>query len=398
MYNNLMKIAVFIKSTTFHRNYGGMETQNKVLCEELAKRGYQITVFSPQKELLVEEKYDSGVKYVFVHSELSKSLFAGFNPNSWFRKSVIAFEKELREKPFDLVITQSSAGLGVIKKKRKFGVPVISISHGTTVSELKSYMSSLGDIKSYVKIVPNALYTLRNFFGRQREFIHGSDVNVAVSNYVKENLVNETFVDESKVSVIYNGIDPAPFEALKRTFRTNKNIKIMYSGRIDRSKGVFQLLKIAKKYPEVQVNFYGTGDVFDELTKISLKGNLNNVVMHGKILYKDVVSKYFENDVFVLPTTRVEGLPMSIIEAQFAKMPIVASDIGGVGDAIKNGRTGLLVHSGDFDDLADKIKILMNSIDTRKKVSEGAYVYAQENFTVTKMVDKYEQLIRRLRR
>ncbi len=398
MYNNLMKIAIFIKSTTHHRNYGGMETQNKVLCDELALRGYQVTVFSPQRELTIKEKFENGVKYEFVPCDYENSIFASVNRNSWFNRSFEAFKKADNDKKFDVVITQSSAGLGIIKKKKSIGVGIISISHGTTVSEFKSYLGSIHDLRGYAKLIPNIFYTLRNFFGRQREFIHGADVNIAVSNYVKSNLISETFVDESKITVISNGVDPRPFEQFTRTYKSTKNLKLMYLGRIDRTKGVFQLLRLAKKFPEIQVNFYGIGDAFDELSKLILKSNINNVVLHGKVLYKDVVKKYFENDVFVLPTTRIEGLPMTLIEAQFSKMPIVASDIGGITDAVKNGRTGLLVDAGDFEDLADKIKILMNSMDTRKKVSEGAYAFAMENFTITKMVDKYEQVIRRLRR
>ena len=45
-----MKIAVFTKATTFHEGYGGLETQNKALCEKLAERGHKVTIFSPQKQ------------------------------------------------------------------------------------------------------------------------------------------------------------------------------------------------------------------------------------------------------------------------------------------------------------------------------------------------------------
>ncbi len=393
-----MKIAVFIKSTTFHKTYGGMETQNKLLCEELARRGYQVTVFSPQLELTISDKNEFGVRYEFINCDYTNSLLSFINPNSWFKKSYDHFIKQDTERNFDIIISQSSAALGVIKRRRFVKASIISISHGTTISEYKSYLSSAKSLKSYLRFVPNTLYTLRNFFGRQREFIHGSDVNVAVSNFVKTNLINETFVEENKVIVINNGIDPNPFEKFQRTFKTARNLKVMYSGRVDRSKGVFQLLRLAKKFPELQINFYGTGDAYEDLSKQVMKDSINNVVMHGKVLYKDMVAKYFENDVLVLPTIRVEGLPMVIIEAQFSKLPIIASDMGGITDAIKNGKTGLLINAGDFEDLADKIKILMSSMETRKKVSEGAYNFATENFTITKMTDRYEQIIRKLRK
>ncbi len=78
-----MKIAVFTKSTTLHKNHGGLETQNLVLCEELAKRGYNITVFSPKKELQEEFAEKNGVKYVFIDADYRNYLFSKFRKNSW---------------------------------------------------------------------------------------------------------------------------------------------------------------------------------------------------------------------------------------------------------------------------------------------------------------------------
>jgi len=79
-----MRIAFFIKSTTFHNGYGGLETQNRALCEELVARGHDILVFSPQRELKCETKYEKGVKYHFVPCVYR---LARFNKKNWFFKS-----------------------------------------------------------------------------------------------------------------------------------------------------------------------------------------------------------------------------------------------------------------------------------------------------------------------
>ncbi|MBU0649740.1 glycosyltransferase, partial [Patescibacteria group bacterium] len=116
-----MRIAVFIKSTTFNAGYGGLETQNKVLCEGLAERGHEVVVFSPAKDGKYATQTQDNVTYVFVPC-VYRMLFASLNKNNWYHKSYQEFIKHHNQKPFDAAISQSSAGLGLIK--RKSGLPI----------------------------------------------------------------------------------------------------------------------------------------------------------------------------------------------------------------------------------------------------------------------------------
>ncbi len=88
-----MKIAAFIKSTTLHKNHGGLETQNKVLCEGLVKKGHQVTVFSPKRDLDVSGAEESGVKYVFIDAQYGRKIISGFKKDSWEKMSLKVFEK-----------------------------------------------------------------------------------------------------------------------------------------------------------------------------------------------------------------------------------------------------------------------------------------------------------------
>lgn len=70
-----MKIAVFTKSTTLHKNHGGLETQNLALCEGLVKKGYYVVVFSPKKEIEKDFIEQNGVKYVFIDADYKGYIF-----------------------------------------------------------------------------------------------------------------------------------------------------------------------------------------------------------------------------------------------------------------------------------------------------------------------------------
>ena len=73
-----MNIAVFTKKTTLHKGYGGLETLNKVLCEGLYEKGYNITVFSPTWNLGASERQENGIRYVFVDCVYRMGPVLGF--------------------------------------------------------------------------------------------------------------------------------------------------------------------------------------------------------------------------------------------------------------------------------------------------------------------------------
>ena len=221
-----MRIAVFIKSTTFHKGYGGLETQNKVLCEGLAKKGHDVVVFAPQRELGKTQLRESGVTYVFVPCTF-RYLFAALDKNSWYNRSVGTFVVQPK---FDVVLSQSTGGLGVIKHKKELQIKVISIAHGSILSEFKSSLRQVGTIKSFIKLALNLQYVLRSYFGSQREYVNYSNKVVAVSNYVKKILIDEAFVPENKVVVIHNGVDPEKFYKFEKL--SSIGIKLIYVGRI----------------------------------------------------------------------------------------------------------------------------------------------------------------------
>lgn len=394
-----MRVAVFIKSTTFHTGYGGLETQNKVLCEGLVKRGYDVSVFSPQKELKFATKYANGVKYHFLPC-IYRLTSAG--KQTWIYQSVEIFKKHHNENPFDLVISQSSAGLGILLRKKEFKVPAISISHGTIIGEFQTNLQSITGIKGYFCLLKDALFVIRVFFGRQRKFIHGSDRVIAVSTAVKKALIDETFVSEDKVVVINNGIDPSLFENISK-METEKIVKIeptlVYVGQITKSKGVDTLFELAQEpeFSRIKFDLIGGGDYFDELKALVEKAGISeNFVLHGKKSYDELLPylSQLSDAIFVFPTRRYEGFPMVLVEALFLGFPVVAYNIGGVADAIVDNKTGFLIPAKNYTKFKQAILSLIKDAAQRKSLSERSREFAYNNLTLDNMLTKYEQVFR----
>ncbi len=97
------------------------------------------------------------------------------------------------------------------------------------------------------------------------------------------------------------------------------------------------------------------------------------------------------SQVFVLPS-RVESIPQSIKEAFFLKIPVVATDVGGVLELVTNNKTGLLVAPNNPTELLDKINYLLNNIELCNTLADNAYKFITENFSWEALLPKYIKL------
>ena len=97
------------------------------------------------------------------------------------------------------------------------------------------------------------------------------------------------------------------------------------------------------------------------------------------------------SQVFVLPS-RVESIPQSIKEAFFLKIPVVATDVGGVHELVTNNKTGLLVAPNNSTELLDKINYLLNNIELCNTLANNAYKFITENFSWEALLPKYIKL------
>lgn len=387
-----MNIAVFIKKTTLHDGYGGLETQNKALCDGFAKRGHNVTVFSPKNGKTENEISENNVKYVFVDSVYRSLAGFGFiDKKNWINRSVEKFLEYHNTDKFDIVISQSSAGLGIIRKKNTIKIKVISICHGSTLGELRTTFQSIRSVKDLLALIPKLGYYALNYFGRQREFVLHSDYVVAVSEFVKRSIINETSISEKKIEVIYNGLDLAPVKSDK-----SSEITIIYVGLIHWSKGMLDLLKAVEALDDINFKtlLIGSGPHLEELrTKIKVMGLEDKVQALGKIPNTEAIEYMKKSSIFVLPSRRVEGFPVSLVEAMFCALPIVASDIGGISESVKDGFSGILYKPKDVLGLQQSLKALILDAEKRAKMGENGLRFASEMFTLDVMLNKYEQIM-----
>jgi glycosyltransferase involved in cell wall biosynthesis len=167
--------------------------------------------------------------------------------------------------------------------------------------------------------------------------------------------------------------------ALRSCGSHDNALRIVCVARLDAPKDHALLLKALATVKGVTwvLELIGDGPLTDEVQQmVRALGLTDRVLFSG--LCNDVPARLARADVFVL-VSNWEGLPLSILEAMRASLPVVASNVGGVAESVTDGMTGYLVPKGDREVLADRLARLLGDAALRRQMGRaGRDVYECE--------------------
>ncbi|MEW6102885.1 MAG: glycosyltransferase family 4 protein [bacterium] len=173
------------------------------------------------------------------------------------------------------------------------------------------------------------------------------------------------------VKVIYNGADLEFFKP-DLTQRKNGKVKILFVGRLVYQKNPIWFIQAIPEIAQRTNTSFEIEIVGDGPLRSSVEREVNNLNLKGIVkisgwLRKDeLLKKYQASDIFVLPSIE-EGMPNVVIEAMACGLPIVATNIPGTNELVKDGYNGILVELNDKDKWMDT---LVGLIENRKKREE----------------------------
>ena len=228
------------------------------------------------------------------------------------------------------------------------------------------------------------------------------DRYVAVSPHVAAALSSGLRVPSERIAIVPNGIPNRPWtmeerEARRRSsrarvFGAESRPIVLVVARLERQKGHALLLRAAADLPGIVFAFAGSGPGQAELEReAALLGVADRVLFLGH--RTDVPDLLAAADVFVLPSSN-EGLPLALLEATAAGIPVVASDIGGNRDIVKDAETGLLVPVDDAKALGGAINQLVRDPAFARRLGEAGAARFEERYTAAAMARGVEQVYR----
>ena len=160
--------------------------------------------------------------------------------------------------------------------------------------------------------------------------------------------------------------------------------------------------KIAVACPQARLTMAGKGDMAEELKgRVTQLGLSDKVIFPGRLPHEQMMAAMRATDIFVMPSTCQESFGVAAIEASACEVPVVATSVGGVPEAVEDGVTGVLVPAFDVDGLAAACIELIRDPAHRGRLGKAGRQFVLDHYqwheNAATMASVYSQLLARAR-
>ncbi|MTJ12918.1 glycosyltransferase family 4 protein [Anabaena sp. UHCC 0187] len=191
--------------------------------------------------------------------------------------------------------------------------------------------------------------------------------------------------NQNSLRTVHNGIANIPVTIANPSQQPPQLIMV---ARFNEQKDHSTLLQAIAQLqnPCIHLDLVGSGSSLE-----SCKALANSLGITEQVSFlgdrRDVPDLLAQSQIFIL-STHYEGLPISILEAMRAGLPVVATNVNGIPEEVENGKTGLLVPPKDIDALAKALQTLIESPELRQQMGEAGRQKFEQEFTVERMINE----------
>lgn len=354
------------------------------LIKRLDKNKYTSFVILPSDGILVDALKKENISVAVIPYPIMRRKY--FNPKGIIQYGInlIKYANEIakfaKEKKIDLIHTNTAATLEGSLVSRKLHIPQLWSIHEIIVNPQIMYKVTSKLISKYASIT------------------------ITDSEAVKRHLEASGCFQNKDIRVIYNGVD-------SNRFKPDNDCSYLYEewgiphkarvigmmGRVNSWKGQGDFLKAAniimKEYPDVYTVFVGSAFEGEEWREKELADVIDQSPYKDRIINKgyrtDSEGIYKLFDIFVLPSTNPDPLPTVVLEAMSTGKPIVGYRHGGVCEMVEEGYNGLLAEVRSPEDLASKIKSLLDDDTFREMIGRNSRKRLLDHFSIESYVHNY---------
>jgi len=357
-----MKIAILV-SLFPPKWLAGTEIATYNTAKHLAKRGHEVHVITSLDEGLPKESMEEGFH---VHRIRRRKVRYLGVISFWLKTPLV-----LRTIEPDIVHSQDIImGMPGLVAKTFFSKKFVVCGRGTDVNNPGLFMKPLS-----------------------RLVLGNADAVIALTEDMRKKMQRNCNRD---ISVIPNGLNLEKFENLSRDETQSKNEKlIIFVGRFRPEKGVKYLIEamniIIQHVQPVKLILVGEGPEEEKLKQLVGQFNLGRFINFVGQIPNEKVPQYMVTAyVFVLPSL-CEGFPNVLLEAMGSGLPIVATNVCGLPEIIRDGENGFLVEPKNPGQIAENVSLLLEDDELREKISKNNKEKARK-YSWDSVVDRLEEV------
>lgn len=268
--------------------------------------------------------------------------------------------------------------------------------------------------KKIVSIAHGNDFLIRSPLSLKTFYFKNLDRIIVTNHRMKQIIKKMHHLNDNILSIINLGIDPRELliEKSKEELRAELNVPIdkfiiISVGRHNPRKR-FDLVieainRIRTSYPNLNLKYLliGEGEKTEYLKTLTKSLNLEQYIEFLGPCDNERRNKFYKlSDLFIMPSStkksNIEGFGIVFLEANFFKLPVIGTKVGGISEAIIDQKTGFLIKPNDLDDLIHKIMLLYNNPQKRINMGEYGYHRVIESFVWEKVIQEYIQLFKKL--
>lgn len=326
------------------------------------QKGYDVEVFVGGHGVFLDKLKDAGLKcrsLKYMQREISpwNDLMGFFELRKLFIKS----------KPDLVHLHSSKAGILGRLAAKIVSIPVVFTAHGWAFTE------GVSSKKRFIYIV------IERFMARFSNSI------ITVSEFDRQLALDSNVGNPILVRTVHNGMPNLPLIQRKPNASI---VKMIMVARFEEQKDQQSLIKALAQIEQKKwrLEFVGNGSLMAQaVTLVESLGLSDHIFFSGAC--DDVAKRLEQADVFLL-ISNWEGLPLTILEAMRASLPVIASKVGGVPEAVDDGQTGYLVPRGDVMAISDAIQKILSNEVLRLSLGLAGRKKFEQQFLFDSMLDK----------
>ena len=219
-----------------------------------------------------------------------------------------------------------------------------------------------------------------------------STLILPICNYL-ENIVKKRYLTNN-ITTLYQGIDLSYWKKQNQNQLSHPCVGLLQSANIwGKTQEMLLLPKIIASFPDVMFYWAGDGPYINQiLPKLKKYKNFKWI---GFLDYPNEVRDYLsEIDVYAL-ITGLDMAPHSLIEAASMEIPVVATNVGGISELMKDNKTGFLIEKDNTDEWITKLSLLINDEEKRKTMGKSGRIFVEDNLDWNKITIEFLNILKK---